>query len=195
MSRIARPFLTFLAVITILLNGAQAFPGAGGTCASCHTDSNGTFSISPTNLLELLPGQTGELTLNATAIPAGEQAAFGVDGLDAANLMATAGVGWTARSGGDWYTSSIFNTVPQAIALPVTLGAGAMAGDYTIDVRLAGSGGWSNSQTFTLRVVIPEPTTVALLGIALASSGVLARKRWLRRKAVRHSTRRFKSSD
>lgn len=178
MSRIAIAFLTCVALTVVVVNSARAFPGAGGNCASCHTDSNGTFNISPTNLLELLPGRTGQLTLNATAIPAGEQAAFGVDGLDAANVMATAGAGWTARSGGDWYTSSIFNTVPQAIALPVTLGTGAVPGDYIVDVRLAGSGGWSSSQTFTLRVLVPEPTTVGLIAIALTLGllVVLARK-------------------
>jgi hypothetical protein len=169
------------ALSAILINSARAFPGSGGNCASCHSDSNGTFNISPTNLLELLPGQTGQLTLNATAIPAGAEAAFGVDGLDAANLMATAGAGWTPRSGGNWYTSAIFNTVPQAIALPVTLGAGSMAGDYTVDVRLAGTGGWSRSQTFTLRVLVPEPATIGFVVIALVSAGVVLRRRINRR--------------
>lgn len=90
--------------------------------------------------------------------------------------MATVGAGWTARSGGDWYTSSIFNTVPQAIALPVTLGAGAVPGEYAIAVRLAGTGGWSQTQTVTLRVLVPEPATIAIVGVALVSGGIVMRR-------------------
>ena len=150
------------------------------------------LTFPPSNLLEIFPGQFGQITFNATAIPAGSDAALGVDGLDAANLMATVGAGWTARSGGDWYTSSIFNTVPQAIALPVTLGANSTPGNYTIDVRLAGTNGWSRSQTFTLRVLVPEPATVGIVGIALISGGIIVRRRLNRRNAFRRSTRQRK---
>ena len=47
MSRIVRGFLTCVALIAILVNNARAFPGSGGNCASCHTDTNGTFNFSP----------------------------------------------------------------------------------------------------------------------------------------------------
>lgn len=181
MDKILKSLLGGVMLLAVMANVAQAFPGSGGNCASCHTDSNGTFNFSPSNMLELLPGQGGQITLNATAIPAGASAAFGADGLDAANLMATVGAGWTARSGGDWYTSSIFNTVPQSIALPVTLGANAVPGNYTIDVRLAGTDGWSSTQSFTLSVLVPEPATCGLIGIALVSGAILVRRRYCSR--------------
>jgi hypothetical protein len=185
MNKIVRRFFASALLITITASCAYAFPGSGGNCASCHSDTNGTFNFSPSNLLEIFPGQSGQITLNATAIPAGSDAAFGVDGLDAANLMATVGAGWTARSGGDWYTSSIFNTVPQAIALPVTLGANATPGNYTVGVQLAGTNGWSQSQSFTLRVLVPEPATIGIVGIALVSVGIIVRRRINRLTSLR----------
>jgi hypothetical protein len=133
---------------------AWASPNFGSSCTSCHTRADGAFSFLPSNLLQIAPGQTREITINVTDAAPGVTSALSLTGLNASGLGATAGAPWTNRGG--WWTLGPFSGTGEK-SLNLTLGAGAVTGTYPINVTLAGGSGaaggrWSRTGSFTVQV-------------------------------------------
>jgi hypothetical protein len=181
--------------------GAYAFPDLGASCAACHGRPDGNFDFVPSDLLQISPEDMGEITFDVTDVAAGVEAAISLVGLDAAGLMATPDLtNWTQQTDGTdtWLTSDTFNTIGPVV-LNLTIGAGATLGNYPIAVTLAGGAGadgsrWSTMQTFAIEV-IPEPTTMSLLGVTLTAGAILGRRRSLRWRDVRCRRGRLMSPD
>lgn len=174
------------ALLTIMASGAHARPTFGNDCTSCHDRSAGAFSVLPSNLIEIAWGEMGEVTFDVTELgSAGEDSALAVYGLDDADLEATPDLtGWNVQDGGTFLSSDFFNAVGQ-VPLSIGIGTSAALGDYLINVTLAGGPGsdWSTTSEFTIRV-IPEPTTIVLLGIGLISGAMLIGNLRRRRKGA-----------
>lgn len=170
----------YAAALVMLLGGAvHAFPGANANCANCHTNEAGALNVTPADFLEIARGESGQITFDVGALGGfpGAQASIAVDGLDDPALKATPDLGeWIDQ--GEWLTHLLFFE-PGVYTLDVSIAADAELGEYPIDVRLAGGGGWSTFRSYAVRVV-PEPSTVALLG--LGSCVVLIRLRLRRRQ-------------
>jgi hypothetical protein len=128
-------FLIFLA------GAAWASPNFGSNCTSCHTRADGAFSFLPSNLLQILPGQTREITINVTDAAPGVTSALSLTGPNASGLAATAGAPWTNQGG--WWTLGPFSGTGQK-SLNLTLGAGAVTGTMSLSqaapAQLAGAG-------------------------------------------------------
>ncbi len=170
----------------------QATPtiAGGAACTNCHGTSvggtvGGTLNVLPSDIVEIPLGGSQTVTFDITDIPSGK-AAIALTGLADPLLAATLGAGWSDIAGAYFATDTPFveAPAPQSYTLGLTIGAGATLGDYGIGGQFAGNKGfnpasWASTFDFTVRVIeaIPEPASLALMGLGLTTIGLMSIRR------------------
>lgn len=192
------------AAVLCLVSNGYATPGSGAGCSGCHTTarpglvsvinadatvdvpSDGGFGALP--VYHMVPGGTATLQFELTGagMSSGETydlrvARFDEGGVvNGETLIYTPDGTWRSRAGGTYFTApGGVKDWGGPIAFSFNLMADAAAPEdvYRLDVMAAGPDGmWSDGQSFYVDVV-PEPATLGLLGLGVASLVIRHRKK------------------
>lgn len=170
--------LVAMALLVIDISGAHAFPSQTQSCTNCHNDGSGSLTPNP-NPINILVGGSGLLSFDVGTLPAPSgNNMIALTDLSAAALDASIGAG-----GDNWalatFTKSDQNIGTGAYVLDLGIGPGATVGPYDLTWYLVGQVDDSpvgTSGTFRVNV-IPEPTTLAALGLGLTVLGLVTRRR------------------
>jgi PEP-CTERM motif-containing protein len=175
--KISAPMLACI-VVMAMCHVASAYPGYTAGCTGCHQSAgDGGPAITP-DPIDIAVDDSGSITFDNVPILV-SMAQLVLEGLGDPNLAASVGAGWTFDAGNSTYVSSVINSGDPTYTLDLGIGASAVqGGPYTVNVWTLGksSGAKYLATAFDVNVV-PEPTTLALLGMAGLGLCILRRRR------------------
>ena len=183
MKMMMQRFVVVMAMAAGIVAGssiAQANPGFGGSCSSCHGAPGGALDVM--DLITIMPGETVQISFDVTDVPQND-AAIALSGLDQViSGPSDVGTGWAFVAPFNQWASDPFFESAGVQVLDLTVPADTVPGNYGVNVQLAGGpgfGGWSSIYGFTIEVteVIPEPASLALLLTGFGAVGLLGLRR------------------